>query len=47
MCEEKDAEIDAEISRLAATQKKLASQSDDLKKQLYTKFGNQIMLDEN
>lgn len=47
MCEEKQAELDEEISKLNQSKAKLATESDQLKKGLYAKFGNQIMLDES
>lgn len=47
MCEEKNAELEAEEKKLVSQQATFNSESDELKKKLYAKFGNQIMLDEN
>jgi chaperonin cofactor prefoldin len=47
MCSDKMEEMKKEIAKLKGQQKELASESEDLKKKLYAKFGNQIQLEEN
>jgi chaperonin cofactor prefoldin len=47
MCEEKDAELAAEVKTITLQQVKVGAESDELKKKLYAKFGSQIMLEEN
>lgn len=47
MCEEKQAELDDGIKKLAADKVKITAESEELKKGLYAKFGNQIQLEES
>lgn len=47
MCDEKQKELDVEVTKLTEQKKKLAGESDTLKKKLYTKFGNGIQLEDS
>lgn len=47
MCEAKTAEINDEVKRVETHQGKLVSVTEDLKKKLKAKFGNQIQLEDD
>ena len=47
MCEAKSAEFGEELKRVETHQSKLVSVTEDLKKKLKAKFGNQIQLEDD
>lgn len=47
MCEAKTEEINEELKRVETHQHKLLNETDDLKKKLKAKFGNQIQLEDD
>ena len=47
MCESKTAEIGEELKRVESQQAKFAGVTEDLKKKLKAKFGNQIQLEDD